>query len=161
MNKILLLGFILISTFGFSQSRYSQGEANYDKNKKLKELRITQNGIEKTLKFNYNTTGLRTNSKIFNEYGNMLFEATKSYSDTKDLSQIWYNSTGSIRDKLIYKFDSRNRLNQIYNYFGDSNNYFFTHYDYNGNQIISANSYFMVEGKKYDLQEIDALISQF
>ncbi|APD06405.1 hypothetical protein UJ101_00873 [Flavobacteriaceae bacterium UJ101] len=160
MKKVLLLSAILISAFSFSQSRYSQGNKSYE-NGKLKEFRITQNGIEKTLKFDYNTNGLRTNSEIFNASGSKLFEATKSYTDSKDLNQTWYNAAGNIADRLVYKYDSNNRLNQIYNYFGDSNDYFITNYDYSGNRIISANSYFMIGGKKYDLSQIDDIIAQF
>lgn len=160
MKRAILLCFILISTISFAQSRYSQGNTSY-KNNNLKELRITQNGIEKTLKFNYNNNGLRIRSAIFNASGDKLFEATKSYSNTKDLNQVWYTAAGDIADKLIYKYDNQNRLNQIYNYFGGSDDYFTTIYDYSGNTIISARSYFMIEGKKYDLSEIDDIISQF
>ncbi len=160
MKKVLFLNMILICGFSFSQNRYSQDNKQYE-NGRLKELRFTQNGIEKKLVFDYNIDGLRTNSEIFNSSGIKLFEATKSYSNSKDLSQIWYNQAGKISDKLIYKYDSRNRLSQIYNYFGDSDDYFITNYDYNGNQIISADSYFMVDGKKYDLSQIDNIISQF
>ncbi len=160
MKRILLLSVILICGFGFSQSRYSQDNRQYE-NGKLKELKFTQDGIEKKLVFDYNMDGLRTNSKIFNAAGIKLFEATKSYSNTKDLSQIWYDQAGGVSDRLIYKYDSRNRLNQIYNYFNDSNDYFITNYNYNGNQIVSADSYFMVDGKKYDLSQIDNIISQF
>ncbi len=161
MKRAILLCFVLISMINFAQSRYSQGSNTSYENVKLKELRITQNGIEKTLKFNYNTDGLRINSSIFNSTGDKLFEATKSYSDTKDLNQVWYNAAGGVADKLIYKYDDKNRLNQIYNYFGDSEDYFTTEYNYNGNTIISARSYFIIEGKKYDLSQIDDIIAQF
>ncbi|MFV0236914.1 MAG: hypothetical protein ACK5HU_00055 [Flavobacteriales bacterium] len=160
MKYALLLNAILVSTFIFSQSRYSQGNKSY-KNDQLKELKITQNGIDKTLKFDYNSNGLRISSKIFDSSGAKLFEATKSYTNSKDLSQIWYDNAGGVSDKLVYKYDSNNRLNRIYNYFGDSNNYFMTNYDYNGNKIISATSYFMIDGNKYDLSQIDSIISQF
>ncbi len=159
MKKPLLLISIFIFSYSFAQNRYNQEDKSYE-NGKLKEYRITS-GIEKTLKFKYNSNGLRTNSEIFSDNGSKLFEASKEYTDSKDLNQIWYNQSGGVIDKLTYKYDSDNRLNQIYNYFGDSNDYFITNYKYNGNQIISASSYFMIEGKKYDLSEIDDIISIF
>ncbi len=160
MKKTLLLITIFIFSYSFSQNRYNQEDKSYE-NGKIKEFRITDSKIEKILKFKYNSNGLRTNSEIFSTNGSKLFEASKEYTNSKDLNQMWYNQSGRIIDKLTYKYDSDNRLNQIYNYFGDTNDYFITNYKYNGNQIISANSYFMIEGKKYDLSEIDDIISIF
>jgi len=158
MKKIFLPWMILISTLGFSQYRYSQEKKSYE-NGKLKEIKVKQQGIEKTIKFYYNADGQRISSEIFDNFGDRIFDAKKSYKDSKDLKQTWYNAIGKIKDKLLYKYDNQNRLNQIYNYFGNTDDYFYTKYQYEGKKIVGSKSYYMVKGKKYDLSQINKAIN--
>ena len=156
MKAIFLLGTLLFAGGVFAQEAISTTNVVKDSQGRITRLDFVQGGEGKTATYEYNADGARTLSQITGISGK-IFEATTAFNETKDVTQIWYKS-GNISDKLVYKFNDDGRLNEIYDYFKDTNDYFFTEYTYAGAAIASAKSYFVLDGQKTGVQDLDKLI---
>lgn len=156
MKTIFLLGTLLFTGGIYTQEAITTTNVVKDSQGKITKLDFIQDGVNKTATYEYNADGARTLSQIAGVSGK-IFEATTAFNETKDVTQIWYKS-GKPDTKLVYKFNDDGRLNQIYDYYKDTNDYFFTEYTYAGAAIASAKSYFVLDGQQTGVQDLDKLI---